>query len=203
MTCSASTVSARTSTRRKPFPRDAPVTGRRFWPHCGEKQGDHLAPVRHHRLMIRHAAALDDSLARPVYHVTSTTLHREQVFRYFSRGRIVVQSMRRENDAGNVKTLAFVVMPDHFHWLIVLSGRSSLSGTVKSMKSYSARRINSMARRKGRIWQRGFRDREIRCDDELRRITRFIVADPLRAGLVDSIREYPLWDADVGIASES
>lgn len=129
-----------------------------------------------------------------VYHVTSATLHHEHVFRYFNRGRIVVQSMRRENDAGNVETLAFVVMPDHFHWLLALSGRRSLSRTVRAMKSNAARRINSATGRKGRLWQTGFRDRAFGRDDDLARIASYIVANPLRAGLVDSMHEYPLWD---------
>jgi len=107
--------------------------------------------------------------------------------------------MRRENDAGNVETLAFVVMPDHFHWLLALSGRRSLSRTVKTMKSYSARRINSgrinsVTGRKGQLWQTGFRDRAFGREDDLARIASYIVANPLRAGLVDSMREYPLWD---------
>jgi hypothetical protein len=47
----------------------------------------------------------------------------------------------------------------------------------------------------GNIWQRGFFDRAIRKDDDLLGIARYIVANPLRAGIVDSVGDYPLWDA--------
>jgi REP element-mobilizing transposase RayT len=46
-----------------------------------------------------------------------------------------------------------------------------------------------------RIWQRGFYDRSIRKEDDLIDIARYIVANPVRAGLVTSIRDYPLWDS--------
>ena len=45
------------------------------------------------------------------------------------------------------------------------------------------------------LLQRGFHDRAIRKQDDLVAVARYIVANPLRAGIVDSIRNYPLWDA--------
>ena len=38
-------------------------------------------------------------------------------------------------------------------------------------------------------------DHVLRNDEDVRATARYIVADPLRAGLVDSIGDYPLWDA--------
>ena len=51
---------------------------------------------------------------------------------------------------------------------------------------------------KGRVspvWQRGFYDHAIRREENLRNVARYIVANPLRAGLVQQIGDYPLWDA--------
>lgn len=103
--------------------------------------------------------------------------------------------MRREQQAGHAQTLAFVVMPDHFHWLLLLSGSRSLSGCVNTVKSFSSRRINQRLSRHGPVWQTGFYDRAIRRDDDLLQVARYIIANPLRAGIVASVREYPLWDA--------
>jgi REP element-mobilizing transposase RayT len=90
--------------------------------------------------------------------------------------------MRHEHDAGHVKSLAFVVMPDHLHWLFSLTGSRSLSESIKNVKAFSARRINEILRSKGAIWQPAFYDRAIRR--------------ALRAGIVRTIKEYPLWDAN-------
>jgi len=91
--------------------------------------------------------------------------------------------------------MAFVVMPDHLHWLVQLIGERSLSESVGVIKSCSARNINAGVGREGTIWQRGFYDRAIRKDDDLAGIARYIIANPLRAGIVTSVADYPLWDA--------
>ena len=107
----------------------------------------------------------------------------------------VIDQLRREDLSGNTDTFAFVVMPDHFHWLITLTGSRPLSVSVNTVKSWSTRRINELAGSTGRLWSPGFFDRAIRKEEDLGAIARYIVANPLRAGLVRSIRDYPHWDA--------
>jgi len=103
--------------------------------------------------------------------------------------------MRREDDAGHSETLAFVLMPDHLHWLLQLTGDRSLSGCVNTVKSFATRTINGISGRQGRLWQKGFYDRAIRREEDLVGIARYIVANPVRAGIARSVREYPHWDA--------
>jgi len=131
-----------------------------------------------------------------IYHISTATVGREQVLAVFQHARMVIQSLRREDIAGNTETLAFVVMPDHLHWLIQLTGDKSLSVCANTAKSFAARSINLFSGRRGRLWQKGFYDRAIRRDEDLVGIARYIVANPLRAGLVKSVREYPHWDAN-------
>ena len=38
-------------------------------------------------------------------------------------------------------------------------------------------------------------DHALRADEDVLAAARYIVANPLRAGLVGSIRDYPFWDA--------
>jgi REP element-mobilizing transposase RayT len=135
------------------------------------------------------------SLANQIYHISSATEGRRTIFHELDYGRLVVTAMRREQQAGHAETLAFVVMPDHFHWLLLLSGSRSLSVCVNTVKSFSTRRINQRLSRHGRVWQTGFYDRAIRRDDDLVHVARYIIANPLRAGIVESVRDYPLWDA--------
>jgi putative transposase len=130
-----------------------------------------------------------------IYHVSTATHGREPFFRSFENGRRVVRALNCEEQRGHAVTMAFVVMPDHLHWLVQLIGNRSLSESVCVVKSCSARDINAATGRRGNIWQRGFFDRAIRKDDDLLGIARYIVANPLRAGIVDSVGGYPLWDA--------
>ncbi len=129
-----------------------------------------------------------------IYHVTSTTLFRSKIFESLKSARILIRTMRFEQIVGNLDSLAFVVMPDHFHWLISLKSDQSLSTCVGRVKSCSARKINEATACRGRLWQDGFHDRAIRREEDLLAIARYIIANPLRAGLVRRISEYSHWD---------
>ncbi|MBT8110479.1 MAG: transposase [Gammaproteobacteria bacterium] len=135
------------------------------------------------------------SLANQIYHISSSIRDSRNFLCPFECRRAVVRSMRREQEANHAETLAFVVMPDHFHWLFSLQGQRSLSVSVNTVKSFSAREINRILGRRGKVWQRGFYDRAIRREEDLEHVARYIVANPLRAGIVDAIGDYPFWDA--------
>ena len=49
--------------------------------------------------------------------------------------------------------------------------------------------------RHGPIWQRAFFDHGLRDDEDTAKVARYIVANPLRAGLVTKLGDYPHWDA--------
>ena len=70
-----------------------------------------------------------------------------------------------------------------------------MSRTVKSAKAISSRAMNRIKNTSGRNWQSGFHDHAVRDEESLRGIARYVVANPVRARLVDSVRKYPHWDA--------
>ena len=136
------------------------------------------------------------SLKEHVYLVTAVTHLRQPIFSDINTGRVVVHEIMRSVKFGDTDTLAFVVMPDHFHWMFSLTGDRKLSSVVGAVKVYSAKRINEMhSRVRRQIWQRGFHDHALRRDEDVMCVARYIVANPLRAGLVKKAGDYPLWDA--------
>jgi REP element-mobilizing transposase RayT len=132
--------------------------------------------------------------AKRIYLLTTNTLDRKSVFEDFALGRLVVNQFRSAHDQGWVKSLAWVVMPDHFHWLIDLQ-QGSLSELMGKTKSLSTRAVNRSTGRSGRLWQYGYHDRALRREDDLIKLARYVVANPLRAQLVERLGDYPLWDA--------
>jgi len=135
------------------------------------------------------------SIPNQIFHVSTATHEWRPLFQNFQCGRALVSCLRHEHDLGHVESLAFVVMPDHLHWLFSLSGSRSLNECIKNVKSYSANRINKIIRSSGKVWQVGYYDRAIRKEEDLGGVARYIVANPLRAGITGSVRDYPLWDA--------
>ncbi len=55
---------------------------------------------------------------------------------------------------------------------------------------------------RGRLWQEGYYERVLRDDDASRDIARYIIANPVRGGLVTSPIEYPYSGSDVWTLQE-
>ena len=136
------------------------------------------------------------SIPNQIYLITTVTHRRERIFNDFLLGRIVVDSLRYMEQKQQIESLSYVVMPDHLHWLVSLGNAGSLSKVVADVKRKSAYRINQLRNRIGSpVWQRGFHDHAIRKEEGIRDVARYIVANPLRAGLVKRVGDYSLWDA--------
>jgi len=141
------------------------------------------------------------SLPGHAYVLTTSTEQRRPLFKNPILGRIVVKEMRRLHEQQAVNSLAFVIMPDHLHWLFILGEGWTLAQLARTLKGRSARIISQQENyQKGQkniqpVWQRGYYDHSVRDDEDLHRMARYIVANPLRAGLVKQLSNYPLWDA--------
>ncbi|WP_124405784.1 MULTISPECIES: transposase [unclassified Pseudomonas] len=134
------------------------------------------------------------SEAGRVYLVTAVVYQRYPVFAELSLARLLVAELKRAHDCGLVGSLAWVIMPDHLHWMFELRD-ATLPQVMRQVKSRSTLTINQACRTKGAFWQSGYHDRAVRAEEDLIKIARYIIANPLRAGLVEHIGDYSLWDA--------
>ncbi len=123
-----------------------------------------------------------------IYCITTVTTNRQPLFTDFNTARVAINVLKNQHDKKLFTCLCFVVMPDHLHCLLQLGGKRPLSAVVQQFKSQISKQLG------GSLWQRGFHDRAIRKEEDLVAIARYIVANPLRAGLVKSIKDYPHWD---------
>ncbi len=144
-----------------------------------EPQRPHAAHLRLGRI----------SLPGQVYVLTMVTRNRQSVFRDFACARTVVRVLREHDRRGVARTLCFVVMPDHVHWMMELGTVCDLGEAVRTLKSLVSRRIGRP------VFQKGFYDHAVRDDEDLRTLARYLVANPVRAGLVERVNDYPHWDA--------
>jgi len=135
------------------------------------------------------------SIRRHVYHVTWVTAGRKPLFENLHAARLLIRSLRFADQSRWSQTLAYVLMPDHLHWLFELRGGKTLSGVMASIKRYSATRLARAPGIAGPIWQKGFHDHAARGDEDLVKLSRYIVANPIRAGLCTHVGDYPHWDA--------
>jgi REP element-mobilizing transposase RayT len=87
-------------------------------------------------------------------------------------------------------------MPDHVHLLVEgTAADSDLRRFVKGAKQSSGR-VHSR-NHDGRLWDEGYHDRILRKDSDVRQIVRYILWNPVRAGLTTRPAQYPFVGSDV------
>jgi len=129
------------------------------------------------------------------YLVTTVTAERRPLFTSLAAAMPVIHALGQASDSSAARWLAWVLMPDHFHGLISLGQHQSLSAVMRHFKGASARSWNQAFGREGSLWQPNFQDRALRHEEDRRSVARYLVGNPVRAGLVDRVGDYPFWDA--------
>jgi REP element-mobilizing transposase RayT len=131
-----------------------------------------------------------------VYHVTFATAACEPLFADWDSACAAARSLAAAGAWRDARLLCWVLMPDHWHGLVELGASYALSSVIRRAKGRSARTINHALSRQGKaVWAPGFRDHAVRAEEDMADIARYIVLNPVRAGLVSRRNEYPFWNA--------
>ena len=70
---------------------------------------------------------------------------------------------------------------------------------MKLFKGRSSRQVNLLLKRKGPIWQRAYHDHAARENEDIRGMARYIVFNPIRAGLVNKIWRIPVLGCNLAV----
>jgi hypothetical protein len=92
--------------------------------------------------------------------------------------------------------LAYCFMPDHLHLLVEsLTENADLRRFISAAKQMTGYTFSRAAGQ--RLWQMGFYDHVLRDDEKTVAVVRYILANPIRAGLATAIGGYPFAGSDV------
>ena len=151
-----------------------------------------------------------------IYLVTAVTYRREPVFADTGNARIAHDDIAFYTAKFKATTLAHVVMPDHVHWIIQPSPedferffreqkekggqyaeaphRYYLSKILQDYQRHVAYEINKRRGTRGaKVWQDGFRDDALRTEKAVFAAVRYVVYNPVKAGLVEEPEDYMFW----------
>lgn len=134
------------------------------------------------------------SLQNRGYLITTVCDRRWPWFRPGAAAEAVAAKLDEPELWGEASAFCWVLMPDHLHILIQLGSDRSLSSLVQRVKSVTALAANRTMSRRGRVWMPGFHDRALRAEEEVEAVARYVICNPIRAGLVESADEYPYWN---------
>lgn len=90
---------------------------------------------------------------------------------------------------------AYTIMPNHVHLLFkplknIEGDDFPIAKIMQNIKGKSARFINLVLGRSGKLWQKEYYDHYVRNETELLNIVRYIVRNPINAGLVEQPRDW-------------
>ena len=105
----------------------------------------------------------------------------------FEDGRLVatcVECLAASASRYGFGVVACCFMPDHVHLLVAGGQDASLGRFVQHFKQATGHRHPG-------LWQRSYYDHILRQEEDLEDVARYIWANPLRAGMVESVLAHP------------
>lgn len=127
------------------------------------------------------------------YFVTCCTFARERFFTTDDPVELVRSQILRTCRERDFALLADIYMPDHIHLLV--EGRSDEADFKRLMMVLRQRAAVAFKARTGKIlWQDGYFERVLRKEEDTGSVVEYLAHNPVRAGLVETIADYPyLW----------
>ena len=125
----------------------------------------------------------------PVYFITTCTDRRKKLLDNEVTHTHFAEFCRKSKNHG-ILVGKYVLMQDHIHLFVCVSGALGLSAWMKSLKNslskhWRDRGIDSPH------WQKGFFDHLIRNDESHAEKWKYVADNPVRAGLCTEARDWP------------
>ena len=130
------------------------------------------------------------------YFLTICTFQRAELFTIQDLVAAVWLQFLRTGKERHFALIAYCFMPDHLHVLAeATSDTADLRRFVSEAKQSGAHAARQWVR--GKLWQSGYYDRILRDDDNSHDVARYIIQNPVRAGLAASPEEYPFLGSSI------
>lgn len=124
------------------------------------------------------------------YFITIGTYNRRRLFVNDAVVASAVQYLRDIAQKEQFDVAVYCFMPDHLH--IVIIGRNEHSSCEKFVRDY--KQITGFRFKKvfsQRLWGTSYYDRVLRIEDEVRDVGQYTLYNPVYAGLVENVLDYP------------
>ena len=123
------------------------------------------------------------------YFLTTCVEGRTKIFIEEPRAKIVLDSLRWLRTKNYFALDAAVVMPDHIHFVGQLRGKP-LPEVMRILKGFTAYQLSSSGVSTP-VWQDGYHDHALRRSEDYRIKVRYVLNNPVRAGLAERPEDYP------------
>ncbi len=155
-------------------------------------------PVRGYKALRRGRV----SLAGQVYLLTTVCHERQPLFADAATARATMAVLSAPATWPQASAQVWVLMPDHWHGLIELRGGETVSRTLQRLKGLVTHTVRQIRGEAIAVWQTGFHDHALRREETLVAAARYVLENPVRAGLCERWSDWP-WRGGAMLASLS
>ncbi len=124
------------------------------------------------------------------YHILSRGNERRNIFRDNDDRVSFLDILGKMADRFRIEVFAYVLMDNHYH-LLLKTNKPNISKSMQWFGATYTRRYNIKHKRTGHLFQGRFKNFLIEDDEYLMLLSCYIHRNPLRAGLVSRLVDYP------------
>ena len=126
-----------------------------------------------------------------LYHIHNRGARRVSIFREARNYVYVARLMAQVAKECQLTVIAYCLLPNHYHWLVQQDGEVAAGMLPRRVFGSYSQAYNRTYRESGTLFQGPFSARAVDTDDYVRHLCRYIHANPVRHGIVDSPGEWP------------
>ncbi len=135
------------------------------------------------------------------HHITQRGNRRQSVFFTVADRSFYLKLLKKHLDEYEVTVLAYCLMTNHVHLVLVPRHPHSLHRSLKAVHSQYAKHINERFGWRGHLWQARYYSSPL-DSHYLRTAVRYVELNPVRAGMVEQAEDYPWSSARARIFGE-
>ena len=124
------------------------------------------------------------------YFITSKIKNNIQIFNNSECCNLLIKDFDYYRKNLDYLIYGYVIMYDHFHWIIHPSEKVAIPLIMKKIKGHSSFTINKYLNKNGSIWQADYYDHVIRNKYDFEEKVNYIHHNPVKEGLVKNMEDY-------------
>lgn len=125
------------------------------------------------------------------YHIYNRGVSRQALFYCDENYRFLLRRVRQYAETWRVAIIAYCLMPNHYHFVLRQEGEFPLSRFVQAVFNSYTKALNAMVGRSGTLFEGPFQAIHLDNETYLLQLCRYVHRNPLDAGLVSDLREWP------------
>ena len=125
------------------------------------------------------------------YHLYNRGSNKKIIFREPENYLFLIRRVKESASKFEITVISYCLMPNHYHFLLRQDGIQSVSSFIQSVFNSYTKSFNKAYHRTGTLFEGPFKAIAVETDAQLNHLCRYIHRNPLDAGLVSDLTDWP------------